>query len=56
MKKTFGNYLLDVSKLIFAGVILSNVFKDYDQGIAMFFGLIAVIVTLVIGLLLTKES
>ena len=56
MKKVLGGYLLDMSKLIFAGVVLSNIFDPDEKDLSIIVGLLAVIVTLWTGLYLSTKT
>lgn len=52
-----GKYLLDVSKLIFGGVILAGVMNlNVDKIVLFIIGTLAVIVTAVIGFILFKKG
>ena len=51
MDKEIGKYLIDVSKLIFGGVVLAGVWKieEFEQSKLLFFGLGASLVFAVSG-------
>lgn len=52
-----GKYLLDVSKLIFGGVILAGVMNlNVDKIVLFIIGTLAVIVTAIIGFILFKKG
>ena len=57
-KEKLGNYLIDVSKYIFTGVIVSSFFKDFGENLIIVYGLGAFISmsTLVAGLILTNKK
>ena len=57
-KEKLGNYLIDISKYVITGVVITSFFKDFGEskfyiyGIGTFFG----ILTLTVGLLLTNKK
>ena len=57
-KEKLGNYLIDVSKYVFTGVIVSSFFKDFGENLIIVYGLGAFISmsTLVAGLVLTNKK
>ena len=57
-KEKLGNYLIDVSKYTFTGVIVSSFFKDFGGHVVMVYGVGAVFsaLTLLFGLLLTSKK
>lgn len=55
-KEKLGNYLIDVSKYIFTGVVITSMFKDFGNKISLYVvGLALSIVTLALGLVLTNK-
>ena len=55
-KEKLANYLIDVSKYVFTGVVITSLFNDVtDRTILYFLGMIIVIVTLMLGLRLTNK-
>jgi hypothetical protein len=54
MRKSIGSYLLDISKLIFAGVVLSTVLKieDVSRISVLISGTIATVTFAITGFLL----
>jgi len=56
MKKEFGKWVLDVAKYVATVVILSTFFSDMNEKAILAIGGICVIVMLVVGLLLTRET
>ena len=53
-KEKLGNYLIDVSKYTFTGVIVSSFFRDFGDLVFMVYGVGALFSasTLIVGLLL----
>jgi hypothetical protein len=58
MKTEMGKYFLDISKLIFAGIVVGNIFSgaDFSRGLILAAGLSATILFALIGFMLTKEG
>ncbi len=58
MRQKVGNYLLDVSKLIFAGVVLSSIlgFEDVPKLLVLMLGSLATLITALVGFSLEKEG
>lgn len=56
-KEKLGNYLLDVSKYIFTGVVVASLFKDMQESKPFIYGLglSSSILALLIGLILTNK-
>ena len=50
-KEKLGNYLIDISKYVFTGVIVSSFFRDFGENVITLYGLgtIISISTLAIG-------
>jgi hypothetical protein len=57
-KEKLGNYLIDISKYVFTGVIVSSFFKDFGENVIILYGLgtLISILTLVFGLVLTNKK
>ena len=57
-KEKLGNYLIDVSKYVFTGVIVSSFFRDFGSNVLIVygFGAIVSITSLVAGLVLTNKK
>lgn len=55
-KEKLANYLIDVSKYVLTGVVITSIFNDVsDRTIIYLFGLGVVCLTLILGLLLTSK-
>jgi len=50
-KEKLGNYLIDISKYVFTGIIVSSFFRDFGENVIILYGLgtIISISTLAIG-------
>jgi len=57
-KEKLGNYLIDISKYVFTGVIVSSFFRDFGERVIILYGLGTVISisTLALGLVLTNKK
>ena len=57
-KEKLGNYLIDISKYVFTGVIVSSFFRDFGESVIILYGLGTVISisTLALGLVLTNKK
>ena len=57
-KEKLGNYLIDISKYVFTGVIVSSFFRDFGENVITLYGLgtIISISTLALGLVLTNKK
>lgn len=56
-KEKLGNYLIDVSKYVFTGVILTSFFKDLESKSVIYVtGLIFSVTVLITGLILTNKK
>ena len=53
----FGNYLIDISKYVFTGVVISSFFKDFGESKLIIYGigLIFSMSALLTGLILTNN-
>ena len=55
-KEKLANFLIDVAKYIFTGVIITSLFKDVgDKALLYVLGMVIVVLTLWGGLLLTNK-
>ena len=55
-KEKFADFLIDVAKYVFTGVVITSLFNDVtDKTVLYVVGLFIVIITLWIGLLLTSK-
>lgn len=57
-KDKLGNYLIDVSKYIFTGVVVASLFKDMEGSRLLLygFGFISSLLALVLGIILTNKK
>jgi len=57
-KEKLGNYLIDVSKYVFTGVVISTLFKDLgDHKFFVYgFGIAVSLLSLTVGLVLTNNK
>ncbi|MBI4778145.1 hypothetical protein HY792_04420 [Candidatus Desantisbacteria bacterium] len=58
MRQKVGDYLLDVSKLIFAGVVLGSIlgFEDVPKMVVLILGSLATLIIALVGFMLEKEG
>ena len=56
-KEKLGNYLLDISKYVLTGIVISSLFKDFGESRFLIYGagIIVAIFTLITGLILTNK-
>ena len=56
-KEKLGNYLIDISKYVVTGVVISSLFKDLGESKFLIYGtgMIFSILTLISGLILTNK-
>jgi len=56
-QEKFGNYLIDISKYVLTGVVISTLFKDFGDSRFLIYGtgILVSISFLVIGLILTSK-
>jgi len=56
-KEKLGNYLIDLSKYVLTGVVISSLFKDFGESKFFLYGIgfIFSIVALISGLILTNK-
>ena len=55
--ENLGKYLLDISKYITTGVVISSLFKDFSDSFAIYFiGTVVAVSTLIVGLILTNKK
>ncbi len=57
MRKEIGNYFIDISKLVFGGVVLSAVFdiQAFSKYLVILSGIVATLVFAAIGFILLKK-
>jgi purine-cytosine permease-like protein len=57
MKNTVGKLFLSFCSIVFGGVVVAGVMKrDLDEDSVLVIGIIAVVVTAVVGIILTNDS
>lgn len=55
-KENLGKYLIDISKYVVTGVIISSMFKDImDKSLLYVCGVIVSLLALIVGLILTNK-
>ena len=57
-KEKLGNYLIDISKYIFTGVVIASLFKDMEDNKWLIYslGFTSSLLALILGLLLTNKK
>ena len=57
-KEKLGNYLIDISKYIFTGVVIASLFKDMEDNKWLIYGLgfTSALLALILGLILTNKK
>ena len=57
-KEKLGNYLIDVSKYILTGVVITSFFKDFGESKMTIYGIgtAFAIIILIVGLILTNKK
>ena len=57
-KEKLGNYLIDVSKYVLTGVVISSFFKDFGESRFLVYGLgiVVAILALIFGLFFTNKK
>jgi len=57
-KEKFGNYLIDISKYVLTGVVISSLFKDFGEKKFLVYGvgIIVAVLALILGLVLTNKK
>ena len=57
-KEKLGNYLIDISKYILTGVVISSFFRDFGDKILLIygFGVLSSVSFLALGLVLTNKG
>jgi len=57
-KEKLGNYLIDISKYVLTGVVISSFFKDFDdyKFFVYGFGVVVSVLALAFGLVLTNKK
>ncbi len=56
MKRELGIWLMDIAKYIITAVVLTSIFGTMEGKWAVWLGILAVVVTLFVGLWLVKEN
>jgi len=53
-----GNYLIDISKYVLTGIVISSLFKDFGDRKYLIYvaGILISVLTLVLGLVLIKRK
>ena len=56
-KEKFGNYLIDISKYVLTGVVISSLFKDFGESKYLVYGtgVLISVLTLISGLILINK-
>ena len=56
-KEKLGNYLIDISKYVLTGVVITSLFKDFGENKIFIYviGIILSILALITGLILTNK-
>lgn len=55
--ENLGKYLMDISKYVATGVVISSLFKEVSDSSAIYItGTIVAILTLIVGLVLTNKK
>lgn len=57
-KEKLGNYLIDVSKYVFTGVVIASFFKDFEESKPYLYsiGIVFSVIVLVAGLILSNDK
>ena len=57
-KEKLGNYLIDVSKYLLTGVVISSLFKDFGDNRLLIYstGIVTALLALIAGLILTNKK
>lgn len=56
-KENLGKYLIDISKYVVTGVIITSMFKDLeDKSLIYVIGVIVAVMALIVGLILTNKK
>jgi len=57
-KEKFGNYLIDTSKYVLTGIVISSLFRDFGDSRFLVYGagIVAAALTLISGLILTNKK
>ena len=57
-KKNNGNYLIDISKYVLTGIVISSFFRDFGDSLLLVYGLgiIVSVSLLTLGLVLTSKK
>ena len=56
-QEKLGNYLIDISKYVLTGVVISTLFKDFGESKFFIYGtgIIVALLSLIFGLFLTNK-
>jgi len=56
-QKKLGNYLIDISKYILTGVVISSLFRDFGENKFFIYGIgfLVALLALILGLVLTNK-
>ena len=57
-QEKLGNYLIDISKYVLTGVVISTLFKDFGDSKFLIYGMgiVVSILSLIFGLFLTNKK
>ena len=56
-KENLGKYLIDISKYVVTGVLITSIFKDVDDKFFIYlWSIIVAVIALIVGLLLTNKK
>jgi len=57
-QENFGKYLIDISKYVLTGVVISTLFKDFGESKFFIYGtgIVVSILALIFGLFLTNKK
>jgi len=57
-KEKLGNYLIDISKYVLTGVVISSLFRDFSDRLFLIYGLgvLSSVSFLALGLVLTNKE
>ena len=56
-KENLGKYLIDISKYVVTGVIITSMFRDInDKSLIYILGVIVALIALIVGLILTNKK
>ena len=56
-KENLGKYLIDISKYVVTGVLITSIFKDLDDKFFIYvWSVVVAIIALIVGLVLTNKK